>query len=671
MYFSVHVADPYRWLEDGTSPDVMKWVHAQDDLARAELGKLAGREALAAKLRDLSYLEYASPPILRGGRSFYVRKGAKEEKPTVYVRTGDKGAEQVLLDAAKLSADGATSLGVWVPSYDGKFVAYVAHPNNADAGTIHVRDVTTGKDTPDAIEGGKYAHPLWTPKNDGFYYIGLPTDPNIKAADLPGHSEVKFHKLGAPSSADEVILERNNDPETELELVTSRDGRFLVVMVIHGGDVNGVKFFDTHNKKAGWVDVVKDYEGSMSAFAHENRIYLRTTEGAPHGRLVVIDPAKSDKANWKDLVPEAKDAVLEEARIVGGQLALTYLHKASSVLQIHGLDGKKIRDVALPGIGSSSGIFGQVDEDTGYYSFTSYTYPGSIFEIKMKTGETKLWYEIKAPVNPAPYAVEEVFYPSKDGTQVSMFVVRRKDAPMDGSTPLLLTGYGGFNISSTPHFSSLLYTWLEAGGSFALPHLRGGSEYGHAWHRGGMLANKQNVFDDFIAAAEWLVKNRYTKSEKLIGYGGSNGGLLVAAVAVQRPELFQAMLCAVPVIDMLRYPLFGDGKTWVAEYGSPQEEAMFRTLLAYSPYHNVKKAPHGYPAFLMLSADADDRVHPLHAWKMTAALQAAQTTEKPILMRVEKNAGHHGADMIKSNVERSVDMLSFAFHMVDQEPKLR
>lgn len=671
VFFSVRVEDPYRWLEDGSSPEVMAWVKAQDDLARAELAKLPGREALAAKMKALSYLDFVSPPLRRGGRSFFIRKDANQEKPTVYVRDSEKGPERVLLDAATLSADGSASLGAWKPSYDGKFVAYVVHPNNADAGTVRVRDVATGKDsTVDVIEGGKYALPRWTPKGDGFYYIGLPTDPNIKAADLPGHSEVKFHKLGQPAASDEVILEKNNDPETELDLVTSRDGRFLVVSVIHGGDVSGVKFLDLQNRKAGWVDVVKGYEGSMTAFAHENRIYLRTTEGAPRGRLVAIDPAKPEKANWKEIVAESPDAVLEDAGIVGGHLSLVYMHKASSVLQIHGLDGKKIRDVALPGIGSSNGIAGQPDEDTAYYSFTSYTSPLSIYEIQVKTGESKLWYASKAPVNPGAFIVEQVFYKSKDGTQVSMFVVHRKDAPMDGSVPMLMTGYGGFNLSETPFFSPLLYTWLEAGGSVAVPNLRGGSEYGEAWHRGGMLANKQNVFDDFIAGAEYLIKSGYTKSEKLAAYGASNGGLLVGAMAVQRPDLFRAILCGVPVLDMLRYPLYGDGKTWVGEYGSPQEESMFKSLLAYSPYHNVKKEPKGYPAFLMLSADADDRVHPMHAWKMTAALQAAQTTDKPILMRVEKHSGHGGADMVKSEVESSVDILAFAFAMLDHKPKL-
>lgn len=672
VFFSVRVADPYRWLEDGSSPEVQSWVKAQDDLARAELAKLPGREALEGKLRALSYMDFVTPPRKYGDRSFFMRQAASEEKPKVFVKGGKDATEQVLIDAAQLSADGSAALGVWVPSHDGKFVAYVKHPNNADAGTIYVKDVATSKDSSvDVIEGAKYARPLWTPKNDGFYYIGLPTDPNIKPADLPGHSEVKLHRLGTPAAEDTVILEKNGDPETELEVVMSRDGRYLVVMVIHGGDINGIKFLDLTKKKPEWVDLVQGYEGAMQAFAHDNRIYLKTTEGAARGHLYTIDPAKPEKTNWKEIVPELPDAVLEDARIVGGHLALTYLKKASSTLQLHSLDGKKVRDVALPGIGSSSGIRGQVDEDTAYYSFTSYTYPTSIFEISVKTGESKLWWASKVPVSPDKFVTEQVVFESKDGTGVTMFVTRRKDAPKDGSSPMLLTGYGGFNISKLPNFSALYYTWLEAGGSVAIPHLRGGGEYGDAWHRGGMLANKQNVFDDFIAGAEWLIKNGYTKSEKLVAYGGSNGGLLVAAVAVQRPELLRAILCAVPVIDMMRYALFGDGKTWVAEYGSPQDESMFKALLAYSPYHNVKKTPKGYPAFLMLSADADDRVHPLHAWKMTAALQAAQSTDKPILMRVEKNSGHGGADMVKSDVDRGVDMISFAFHAVGQEPKVQ
>jgi prolyl oligopeptidase len=323
----------------------------------------------------------------------------------------------------------------------------------------------------------------------------------------------------------------------------------------------------------------------------------------------------------------------------------------------------------LPAIGTAVGPFGEPDEDRAYSYFTSFTYPGTIFETSIKTGETKPWYSIKAPVDPEGFSVEQVFYSSKDGTKVSMFVVRKKGAPKDGSTPFLMKGYGGFNVSETPGFSAMVYTWLAAGGGVAIPNLRGGAEYGEEWHRAGMLTKKQNVFDDFIAAGEHLVKEGLTRPERLVIYGGSNGGLLVGASVTQRPDLFRAVLCAVPVIDMLRYPLSGDGKTWVAEYGSPSEEATFKALFAYSPYHNVKSGT-AYPSVLVLSADADDRVPPLHAWKFTAAMQAAQGGKSPILMRVEKHAGHGGADLVKSRVEQGTDMLAFALASVGMKPKL-
>lgn len=673
-FFGVTVADPYRWLEDEKSPEVKAWVAAEDALARAEIAKLPGRDTLRARLSSLLYLEFVSPPLKRGTRGFFTKKAATEEKDKVYVREGeggkgDKGTERVLLDPAALSADGTTALGYWSPSYDGNLVAYVVHPNNADAGTVHVRDVKTGKDSAiDVIDGAKYARPSWTPKADGFYYVGVSTDPKVSPADQPGTSEVRFHKIGTKQSEDTVVLPKNGDPETELEAVLSRDGHFLIVHVIHGGDIRAIKVLDLRKKGAAWWDVTTGYEGSMSAFAHKDILYLRTAEGAPRGKLWAIDPKKPARADWKEIIPEAKDRVLDAASVIGGRLALLYQHKAANEIETRSLDGKDPRPVALPGLGTTGPLFGQPDDDTAYAFFTSFTYPGSILEVSAKTGQSKLWYTIKAPVQPEAYVAEQVTYPSKDGTEVTMFVVRRKDAPKDGSMPFFLTGYGGFASGESPYFSSMEYTWLEAGGGVAIPNLRGGNEYGEEWHRAGMLTKKQNVFDDFIAAAEYLIKTGYTKPERLVIEGASNGGLLVAAAAVQRPDLFRAVLCGVPVIDMLRYPLWGDGKTWVSEYGSPAEEATFKALVAYSPYHNVKKGT-AYPSILVLSADADDRVAPLHAWKMTAAWQGAQGGDKPILMRVEKSSGHLGADMVKAHIEKNADALAFAMSAVGLRPR--
>jgi prolyl oligopeptidase len=674
--FGVTVRDPYRWLEDGGSPEVKAWVAAEDRLARDYLAKLPGRAALKERLRELYYVESVSVPVQRGGRMFYTRKPADREKRTLYYRAGDAGEERVLLDAASLSPDGSTSLGVWMPSPDGKTLAYVVHPNNADDGVIHVRDVATGNDTAvDVIGGAKYAVPQWTPQGDGFYYVGLPSDKAIPAAELPGHSEVRFHRLGAAPASDEVVFPKLGNPETELEATLSRDGHWLLVSVIRGASVIELHLRDARRPKAPWVALVKGHEGTMAATAWKDQLYLRTTEGAPLGRVFRVDPRRPARDGWKEIVPEAKDARLEDARVVGGHLALRYVRLAKSELEIRTLDGERAGagSIALPGIGSTAGLVGEPDSDTAYYLFKSFTNPGVIYRTSIKTGESKVWYAFKTPVDLAPFEVEQVFYPSKDGTQVSMFVVRRKGAPRDGSTPFFVTGYGGFDISMTPFFWPDLLVWLEAGGGFAVPNLRGGGEYGEAWHQGGMLARKQNVFDDFIAAAEHLVQRGETRPERLAMWGASNGGLLVGAVLTQRPDLFRAAICGVPVLDMIRYPLFGDGKTWVAEYGSPDEEAHFKALFAYSPYHRVTPGA-AYPAVLMLSADADDRVPPHHAWKMTAALQAASGSGRPVLMRVERNAGHGGADRVESEVEETADVLSFSlaamgsFHSAGRAP---
>ena len=671
--FGVTVSDPYRWLEDGASPEVQAWVSAQDKLTREVLARLPGRDALRERLSALAYLEWVSPPLKRGGRAFFTRKLATREKRAVYYREGERGEERVLLDPETMSKDGNVGLGVWKPSYDGKLVAYVVRPNNADAGVLHVRDVATGKDSAiDVIGGAKYANPSFTPKGDGFYYVALPTNTNTKIpfAELPGHSEVKFHKIGTDPATDAVVFPKNNNPETELEAHLSRDGRWLIVTVIHAANTPELHIRDMRKPNSPWVALVKGLEGTMSAVAWKDQIYLRTTDGASRGRVFRVDPAKPAREAWKEIVPEAKDAVLEQMSIVGGHLVLMYLRSATSEIEIRSLEGKKIRAIEFPAPGSSWGVFGEPDDDTAYYNHTSFTAPGSIYQTSIKSGESKLWYAVKAPVDPAPYSVEQVWYPSKDNTNVSMFVVRRKDAPKDGSTPFLLTGYGGFNVSMTPSFDPSLYVWLEAGGGVAMPNLRGGGEYGEAWHQGGMLTRKQSTFDDFIAAAEHLIKSGDTRPERLAIEGGSNGGLLVAAAMTQRPDLFRVVLCAVPVIDMIRFPLYGDGKTWIAEYGSPDKEDHFKALFAYSPYHRVK-AGTAYPSVLMLSSDADDRVPPLHAWKLTAALQHASPSGRPILMRVEKHAGHGGADQVKSHVERYADTLAFALHEMGVAPALK
>jgi prolyl oligopeptidase len=419
-------------------------------------------------------------------------------------------------------------------------------------------------------------------------------------------------------------------------------------------------------------------DARFSVEAWQDRFYVTTNDGASHYRVLRVDPQNPERGAWTELVPEAPDAVIETgpgaasattpgAQVLGGHLVVKYIRNASSSLEVRTLDGAPVRTIPLPGIGYSYGMTGNPDEDEAYFDFSSFTQPKEIYRTSIGTGATSLWKKVEVPIDPAPYAVEQVWYPSKDGTQVSMFLVHRKDAPRDGSTPFLLSGYGGFNISKYPLFQSGLYAWLEAGGGYALPNLRGGGEYGEEWHRAGMLDKKQNVFDDFIAAAEYLVAQGYTRPERLAISGGSNGGLLVGAALTQRPDLFAAVSCAVPLLDMIRYHLFGEGKTWIPEYGSAEREADFRYLYAYSPYHHVKAGTR-YPAVLFLSADADDRVDPLHARKMAAALQAASTSGKPVLLRIEAHAGHGGADLIKQTVEEQTDRFAFLFHELGVSP---
>jgi prolyl oligopeptidase len=480
-------------------------------------------------------------------------------------------------------------------------------------------------------------------------------------ADRPGYAEVRFHKLGTDPKSDPVIHPRTGSARTFISPALSWDGRWLFVYIREGWNRNDIYYRDLQSADPTFKPFVKDVPALFTVTAWEDHFYIQTDHESPKGRVFRTRTDAPGREHWKEIVPEAKDAVLDNFNLVGGRLVLNYLKNASTELQVRELDGTPVRTVPLPGIGTSGGMSGEPDTDEAYFSFTSFTRPAEIYRTSVKTGESKLWASVKLPVDSSPYTSVQVWYPSKDGTKFSMFIIRRKDMPRDGSTPFILSGYGGFNLSMTPSFTSSLYPWLEAGGGFALPNLRGGGEYGEEWHQAGMLHKKQNVFDDFIAAAEYLIKHGYTKSERLGIRGGSNGGLLVGAALTQRPELFRAVLCAVPLLDMVRYHLFGSGRTWIPEYGTAEDPEQFKAIHAYSPYHRVKKGTR-YPALLMQSADSDDRGDPMHARKMTALLQAANKGPHPIILRIEKNAGHGGADLVKQQVESSADSYAFFMH---------
>jgi prolyl oligopeptidase len=671
--FGVPVRDPYRWLEDAKSDEVQKWMAAQDGLARKEIDQLPGRTQLRDRLKALYYVDSISAPSHKGTRYFYSRTHADREKAIIYWREGEAGEEHVLLDPNQMSKDGSTSLGTIVASYDGKHLAYALHTNNSDEATLHVLEVASGKVSDvDVIEGGKYAQPSWTPTNDGFYYTWLPAiGGEVTVANRPGFAEVRFHKLGTDPKTDKLIHPKTGNAATFLGADLSRDGHWLFVYLQHGWNTSDVYYRDMRGKDPKLRPLAVGIPAIFEVEAYKDRFYIRTNDGAPRWRLFRTDAKTPERAVWKEIVPESREAVLDGVQIAGGQLVLSLMRNAISELEVHDLDGKLVRKVELPGIGATTGVTGNQEDDTAYFAFNSFTQPTEIWKTSIKAGGKASWAKVTLPIDASPYTIEQVWYPSKDGTRVSMFVVHRKDLKHDGSTPFLLYGYGGFSVNMLPSFSSGIYPWLEAGGGYAVPNLRGGGEYGEDWHKAGMLQHKQNVFDDFAAAAEFLVKSGYTGSDRLAIRGGSNGGLLVGAAMTQRPDLYRAVVCSVPLLDMVRFHLFGSGRTWVPEYGSADDETGFKTLYAYSPYHHVR--PGVYPALLMLSADSDDRVDPMHARKMVAALQAEATAraggKRPVLLRIEKHAGHGGADLVRQAVEQSADAYAFLMSQLGMTPK--
>jgi prolyl oligopeptidase len=654
------VHDPYRWLEDASKPEVQDWMKAQDAYARERLGKLPGRDALAARLAEVFYFDAVSAPQHRKGRFFFTRKHKDKEKTIVYWKQGEHGAEQVLLDPNTWSADGSSGLKGWWPSWDGKYVAYNKSEHNADETTMYVLEVATGKLSKDTIPGTKYGGASWTPDNHGFYYVWVPEpSEQVPVADRPGFAELRYHALGTDPAKDPVVHEKTGNPQTFLSGYVSMDGHWLFASVQHGWNSSDWYFKDVRTHAKDWTVLVEGVDANFSIDDFHDVFYVQTNDGAPRYRMFAVDPKQPARAAWKEIVPQT-DATLESFSLVGGHLVLGYLRSAASEVEVHDLHGKLVRKMEIPALGTASGMLGLPTEDTAYFSYTSFTDPQVIYKTSIKTGKVDEWARVTLPIDTSKFMTEQVRYKSKDGTEITMFLIRRKDAVKDGKTPTLLTGYGGFNVSETPGFASSRAVWLEHGGMIAIPNLRGGGEYGEDWHRDGMLAKKQNVFDDFIGAAKFLIDSGWTSRDELAISGGSNGGLLMGAAVTQAPELFKAVVCGVPLLDMVRFHLFGSGKTWVPEYGSAEDPEQFKVLFAYSPYHHVKEGAK-YPAFLMSSSDHDDRVDPMHARKFAALLQWAQGGDAPVWLRIETNAGHGGADLVKQQVQQSAD--SYAFLM--------
>ena len=495
------IVDPYRWLEDATQPEVRDWMQRQDAYARERLSGLAGREGLERRLAELFYIDSISPPTHRGDRFFYTRSHAHLEKPVAYVRRGADGPEEVLLDPNALSEDGSISLAGVFPSRDGRLLAYKLSRDNADAATLYLRDLDTEKElSRDTIEGAKYANPSWTPDSSGFYYTRLPTDPEIPLAELPGHAEVRFHRVGADPMDDELVHPATGDPTRFISAGVSWDGRFLLLTHQLAWNLTELWFLDLARGDSEFRPLVTGRRHMYSVRVRHGQLYVTTDDDAPNFRVLRVDPAHPEREAWTEIVPES-DATLRGTQIIGEHLILLYLRSAHLAIHICDLDGKPVREIELPGLGSASALMGRPDEDEAYFGYSSFTEPMRIFKTSVSTGETELWHAIEYPVDTSDFEVEQVWYPSRDGTRVSMFLVHRKGIALDGRNPTLLTGYGGFMVSRTPDFVPTVALWVERGGVYALPNLRGGGEYGETWHRAGMLESKQNVFDDFLAAA--------------------------------------------------------------------------------------------------------------------------------------------------------------------------
>ena len=649
--------DPYRWLEDEKSPEVQAWMKLQDSFTRERIKELPAREKLLSRYRELYYLDALGAPIKRGGRYFYVRTHKNKEKAVVYWKQGATGEEKVLLDPNTWSTDNTVSLGVWVPSWDGKKVVFAQKPNAADESTLYVLDVDTLKRSEiDVITGAKYASPSWLPDSKAFMYEWLPVDPSIPVSERPGYCEVKIHKLGDAPDKDEQIHGKTGDPKTFIGGGVSRDGQFQFISIMRGWNENDV-FLKRMGKDKTWQLLVAGKDAKYSVDSWKGQLYVFTDEGAPNKRVFKVDPNHFERKAWKELIPEDKDSARESLVIVGGHFAIASLKKAVSTVELFTLEGKKVRDVELPGLGTASNLVGDEDDDEAFFGFSSLTMPPQVFRTSIKSGKSEVYSHVDVPVDASKFEVRQVFYPSKDGTPISMFIVAGKGVKLDGNNPVLLYGYGGFDVSLRSSFTSFIIPWLEAGGVYAMPNLRGGGEYGKAWHDAGKGAKKQNVFDDFHAAAEYLIKEKWTNPKRLAIRGGSNGGLLVGVAMTQRPDLFRAVVCAVPLLDMVRYGLYGSGKTWIPEYGDPEKADELAILAAYSPYAHIKEGT-TYPSLLMMSADHDDRVDPFHARKFTAWVQAA-SPKTVSWLRIEANAGHGGSDQVAKAIENSSDQVAF------------
>ena len=645
----VEIADPYRWLEDQECAETRAWIDSQNVYTRAILDRMPGRERLRRRISELLKVDSIEFPLERNGRYFFSKRRADQDLRVVYMRRGPKGKDEVLVDPHSLSADHTISVGLADVSKDGSLISYVLRKGGEDEVEIRLLDAETRIELPDRLPKTRYWGVSIKPDKSGFYYTRFGEE----------GPRSYYHEMGTDPSADRLIFGAGLGRDKTLLTSLSHDGRHLLFRVSHGvgGDAKGEIYLQDVANGGPVVTVVNDIDAKFFPEFGGDRLFLRTNWKAPNWRVFSVDLRNPGRENWREVVPEGK-APIQYLTLAGGRLFVAYLENVVSRVKVLEPDGRHVRDISFPTLGTVTSAVGRWESDEAFYLFSSYHIPPTVYRYHVASGRQEEWSRLKVPVDSGRFDLKQVWYSSKDGTRAPMFVLHRKGLELDGNRPALLTGYGGFSSAETPYFDEEAVVWAERSGVFATANLRGGGEFGEEWHRAGMLARKQNVFDDFIAAAEWLIANRYTNASRLAIEGTSNGGLLVGAALTQRPDLFRAVLCRYPLLDMIRYHRFLVARWWIPEYGSSENAEQFQYLSAYSPYHKVK-AGTKYPAVLLVSGDADTRVAPLHARKMAARLQASNGSDLPVMLKYEVKAGHIGAKPIGMLIEEKTDERGF------------
>lgn len=659
-YFGKKVSDPYRWLENDVSQETKKWVDEQNKVTFDYLHKIPFRQKIINRLTKIYNYERYSIPFKEGGKYFYYKNDGLQNQSVLYTMKKIDEMPVELLDPNKLSKDGTVALSGVSVSKNGKYLAYSISRGGSDWTEIYVKNIGTGKELKDHINWVKFSNITWY--KNGFYYGRFPEpEKNQKLTNANINYKIYYHKLGTEQKNDKLVYENKENPRRTYGVSISKDEKYLFLYEQETTSGNGLYFKDLKNKKSDFIKLASGFDYDYSLIDHNNgKFLIKTNDNAPKYKLVEIDVKNYKKENWKDLIPEQKN-VLSSCRLGGDKIIVSYMQDAQSKVFFFDYSGKKTGELALPGIGSTSSFYSKKGENTAFYSFNSYTVPSAVYELDIEKNKSKIFRQPKLEgINFDAFVTKQIFYKSKDGTKIPMFITHKKGIKLDGNNPTLLYGYGGFNISLTPNFSVIRMIWLENGGVYAVANIRGGGEYGADWHKAGTLKQKQNVFDDFISAGEFLISNKYTNKSKLAIEGGSNGGLLVGAVTNQRPDLFAVAIPHVGVLDMLRYQYFTIGEAWKSDYGLSSDENMFEYLYNYSPLHNIKENV-DYPAVLVITADHDDRVVPAHSFKYIATLQEKYKGNNPVMIRIGKKAGHGAGKPISKRIEEAADIYSFIY----------